>query len=150
MWGVFVLSSVMTAGVVLYTLSFIRDKKLSIFLVTIVPILSLTGYLMLGQPDMPGVSTPVKAYQKEHYAALAARPMQVLLQQNSQDIGALRVMGKIYMRLDDAEEAKKFFKKALDVAKAEKSIFYDLVAEEHRVADARSKAKKHNINNSAQ
>lgn len=142
MWPVFILSSAMTAGVMLYILASVRDQKLALGLVVMVPVVALGLYMGLGRPDMPSHATAAVDYQKAHYAALAARPMETLLRHDPNDIGSLRVMGKIYMRMDDPAEAAKFFKRAMDIARAEKSIFYDVATDEYRAAAARLEQKK--------
>lgn len=131
MWALYVLMSMLTAGVVIKLVNPLlgrgrfahidiaaktavtkADRSLVGVLLMIVPVATLSLYLMGGRPDLPGhpaIFYDLEAMGQRHLSLLAERPMQILLEKDADDIGALKMLGKINTDLGNHAEAAKFY-----------------------------------------
>lgn len=133
MWHLYIVASVLAAGVVVKLVATLKDRgrhrhggsvtvhdhRLSVFLCLFVPLSALALYLYLGRPDLQGSPAlfiePEKAIQRQQ-SLLIKRPFQVLLEQNPDNISALVQLAVINVRLGKYDEAVKFYKRAVIVA----------------------------------
>jgi cytochrome c-type biogenesis protein CcmH/NrfG len=80
-------------------------------------VFSLAGYLHLGQPDardFPAARDDAAALR--HLQLLAARPMEILTQENPNDTAALAVMADISLRMGKPDAARDFYARAIAAA----------------------------------
>lgn len=143
MWTLYLLMSFLAAGVVIKTVHPLlgrgrfrqggvvsrADRHLAAGLMFVVPVVSLGLYLSAGQPDMKGqqaVFYNLEDLSKRHLSLLAQRPMTILLEQDPNDLGALRTLGKIHTDLGNHAEAVKFFGHAVRSAVAQQDPFLRL------------------------
>ena len=135
MWHLYIVASILAAGVVVKLVSTLKDKgrhrhgggvtaqdhQLSVFLCLFVPLAALSLYLCLGRPDLQGSPAifmgPEELVQRQQ-ALLKQRPFQVLLEENPDSLTALVQLAVINANLGRHEEAVKFYKRAVVVAEA--------------------------------
>ncbi len=108
------------------------DRRLARLLVCLIPCLALVIYLLMGRPDLPGApaifADPGELIGRQE-ALLAKRPMETLLGQNPDNIGALIKLAGINQRLGRFGAAAKFMQRAVIVAQAQNDVFLRLWAE---------------------
>lgn len=96
------------------------DRRLATVLSIALPAATLLLYLALGNPDLHGrpamLEDPLGMVEREA-ALLTERPLRTLLEDNPEDIGALIKLGGVYMRLNNYDEAAKFYAKGVELAK---------------------------------
>jgi len=133
MWSLYIFMSMLTAGVVIKLINPLlgrgrfahkaaggtvgdtvtkADRSLVGVLLMIVPVAALSLYLVNGRPDLqgrPAVFYDLEAMGQRHLSLLAQRPMQILLEKDADDIGALKMLGKINSDLGNHAEAVKFY-----------------------------------------
>lgn len=104
-----------------------QDRAAWLAVIIVLPLLALLFYHLLGRPDLKGAPVIGLAYQEvaeRNAAALAVQPMQRLLSQNREDIGALITMGQINYRMGKYDAAIPYFRKAMDLAEQQKDFRY--------------------------
>lgn len=143
MWTLYILMSFLAAGVVIKTVHPLlgrgalrlpgavsrADRLLAGTLMFVIPVVSLTLYLSAGRPDMKGqqaVFYNLEELSKRHLSLLAQRPMSILLEEDPNDLGALRTLGKIHTDLGNHAEAVKFFSHAVRSAVTQQDPFLRL------------------------
>lgn len=130
MWGFYIIASALTAGVVIKIMMTLAnrgrfrhagapagiDKQLSTVLAVILPLGALAVYLPLGRPDLPS-SPAIFSNIEETYlrqeALMKARPYQILVEQNPDDLGALLQLATINFRTGDFRQSVQFYKRAV-------------------------------------
>lgn len=133
MWHLYIVASVLAAGVVLKLVATLQDRgrhrhgggvaahdhRLSVFLCLFVPLSALAAYLYFGRPDLQGSPSmfiePENVIQRQQ-ALLKQRPFQVLLEKNPESLSALVQLAVISARLGKYDESAKFYKRAVVVA----------------------------------
>lgn len=104
-----------------------QDRAISLTVVIVLPLVALVFYHLIGRPDLKGSPVLGLEYQQvaeRNAASLAVRPMQRLLSQNAEDIGALISMGQINYRMGKYDGAAPYFRKAADIAKQQDDYRY--------------------------
>lgn len=104
-----------------------QDRALALGMIVLLPLLALVFYHALGRPDLPGAAVIGSGYQQaseRNSALLALRPMQRLLSQNSEDMGALVSMGQLNYRMGKYSDAVPYFRKAAEIAKEQGDFRY--------------------------
>ncbi len=104
-----------------------QDRAVALAVIVLLPLLALVFYHLLGRPDFKGAPVMGLAYQQvaeRNAASLAVRPMQRLLSQNSEDMGALISMGQINYRMGKFESAVPYFAKATEIAEKKEDFRY--------------------------
>lgn len=130
MWGFYIAASALTAGVVVKIMMTLAnrgrfrhagvparaDKNLSAALAVILPLGALAVYLPLGRPDLPS-SPAIFSNIEETYlrqeALMKARPYQILIEQNPDDLAALLQLATINFRTGDFRQSVQFYKRAV-------------------------------------
>lgn len=83
------------------------------------PLLALALYLLRGAPDLPSqpmAFRDIAVRADRSVAMLAVRPMQILLADDGENLGALLDMGQLNLRLGKAEAAARYYEQAAIVA----------------------------------
>lgn len=104
-----------------------QDRAVALGVIIVLPLLALVFYHVLGRPDLKGAPVLGLEYQQvaeRNAAALAVRPMERLLSENREDIGALISMGQINYRMGKYDAAVPYYRKAADIAEAQKDFRY--------------------------
>lgn len=134
MWHLYFFMSILTAGIVLKLVHPLmgrgvhrhldavtrNDRRFVYVLVAVLPVAALALYLWAGRPDMRGAPVYVTNYMElgdRHYSMLAKRPLEILLEQNGEDAGALISLAQINYNLKNYEDAARYFGAALEIAK---------------------------------
>lgn len=130
-WALYILMALLSAGVVAYVARGIhrrqQGRQQGIYtriwpgFAVLVPVAALLLYQGLGRPDLP--AQPMRADRAagaddRNAALLALHPMEVLFSDNPEDIGALKAMGEINMRLGKYGAAVPYLEEALARARA--------------------------------
>lgn len=96
-----------------------QDCKLALAVIIALPVAGLMLYLWLGNPQLRGSPIYLKSYAtlgEEHFAMLAKRPTELLLESNAENLDALVNLAQINQRLGKNEAAEEFFKRSLEIA----------------------------------
>lgn len=104
-----------------------QDRAAALALIIVLPLLALAIYHWLGRPDMKGSPVLGLEYQQvadRNAASLAVRPMQRLLSENGEDIGALVSMAQINYRMGKYDAAVPYYLKAIDLAQQQQDFRY--------------------------
>ncbi len=104
-----------------------QDRATALAVIIVLPLLALVIYHFLGRPEMKGAPVLGLEYQKvaeRNAASLALRPMQRLLSENGEDVGALISMGQINYRMGKLDAAVPYYRKAAELAEAQKDFRY--------------------------
>lgn len=123
MWGLYIMMAALSASVVVKLARPLRHDRHARALagaVALLPVMALVLYQGLGQPDMKGAPTIFVNVPERHdrnAALLAARPMQQLLSQNAEDLGALISLGQINYRLGKFDAAARYFAQSREIAR---------------------------------
>ena len=147
MWHLYVVISMLAAGTVIKLVAPLlgrgrfrhlgadvprEDRQLAALLACVIPVVALTIYLLSGRPDLPGTpavfSDPGELAMRQD-ALLAKHPLEILLRDNPNDIGASVKLADINQRLGRFTEAAKFMQRAVLLAQQQNDIFLRLYAE---------------------
>lgn len=104
-----------------------QDRAISLAVIVLLPLVALVFYHLVGRPDLKGAPVLGLEYQQvaeRNAASLAVRPMQRLLSQNAEDMGALVSMGQINYRMGKFDAAAQYFRKAADLARQQDDYRY--------------------------
>ena len=104
-----------------------QDRATALAVMILLPLVALVFYHILGRPDLKGSPVLGLAYHQvaeRNAASLAIRPMQRLLSENSEDMGALISMGQINYRMGKYEAAVPYYRKAAELADEQKDFRY--------------------------
>jgi cytochrome c-type biogenesis protein CcmH len=108
------------------------DRRLAGVLVCAIPAAALAVYLFTGSPDLPGMPAilmdPTELVMRQE-ALLAKRPLETLLKENPDNIGAVVKLANINQRLGHFQEAAKFMQRAVILAQQQHDEFLRLYAE---------------------
>lgn len=130
MWHFYIVAAALTAGVVIKLMLTLAnkgrhnhggevtagDRRLGQVLAVVIPLCALGLYLPLGSPDIagqPSIFTNLEDQILRQQALLRRRPLQILLEQNPDDLGALVQLGSISTRLGQHKEAVAFYQRAV-------------------------------------
>lgn len=107
------------------------DRRLAGALMCGLPVAALGIYMVLGRPDLPGSPAIFKdpgelAMRQE--ALLSKRPMEVLLRQNPDDIGAVVKLSTISYRLGRFDEAARYMRRAVILAQQQENMLLRIYA----------------------
>lgn len=137
MWGLYVLMSIMAAGVTIKLMMPLLgkgrrrsegavtadDRKLARLMMVLIPLVSLGLYLLSGRPDLkgaPAVFLRLREMSDEHTSLLAERPLHILIEQNPEDVGALVSLAMVNQKIQHYEDAIGFYKRAVEFAEKQK------------------------------
>lgn len=104
-----------------------HDRAMALAVIVIIPLVALIFYHMVGRPDLPGAPVIGGNYQQandRNAAMLAIRPMQQLLSQNNEDMGALVTLGQLNYRMGKYAAAVPYFRKAAEIARESNDFRY--------------------------
>jgi cytochrome c-type biogenesis protein CcmH len=108
------------------------DRKLAGAVMCGVPVAALGIYMFLGRPDLPGnpviFNEPGELFARQE-ALLSKRPLETLLKENPDDLGALLKLATINRVLGHYEEAVKFMRRAVIVAEKEEALLLRIYVE---------------------
>ena len=133
MWGLYILMSIMAAGVTIKLMMPLLgkgrrrsegtitadDRKLARLIMMLIPLVSLGLYLLSGRPDLkgsPAVFLRLREIPDEHISLLAERPLRILIEQNPEDVGALVSLAIVNQKIQHYEDAIGFYKRAVEFA----------------------------------
>lgn len=145
MWGLYVLMSIMAAGVTIKLMMPLLgkgrrrsegavtadDRKLARLMMLLIPLVSLGLYLLSGRPDLkgaPAVFLRLREMGDEHTSLLAERPLRILIEQNPEDVGALVSLGLVNQQIKHYEDSVGFFKRAVEFAEKQNDWRLRLIA----------------------
>lgn len=147
MWNLYVIISMLAAGTVMKLVSPLLargrhrhltaevtrgGRRLAAVLTCVIPLTALALYLLTGRPDLPGTpaifSDPGELAMRQD-ALLAKRPLETLLRDNPDSIGAVVKLADINQRLGHFSEAAKFMQRAVILAQQQNDVFLRLYAE---------------------
>lgn len=96
-----------------------RSRLLWLGGIIALPLLALALYLLRGAPDLPAqpmAFRDIALRADRSVAMLAVRPMQILLADDGENLGALMDMGQLNLRLGKADAAARYYQQAAVVA----------------------------------
>lgn len=133
MWGLYILMSIMAAGVTIKLMMpllgkgrrrsegavTVEDRQMARLMMLLIPLVSLGLYLLSGRPDLqgaPAVFLRLREISDEHTSLLAERPLSILIEKNPEDVGALVSLAIVNQKIKHHEDAIGFYKRAVEFA----------------------------------
>lgn len=145
MWMLYILASALTAGVVIKILLALAgkgrhrhgetvtasDRRLGNVLAVLIPLAALGVYLPLGSPNLegsPAIFSNLDEMWTRQQALLARHPLQILVEKNPNDIGALVQLAAISRRLGAYPDAIKLYQRTVREAQKSNDMMLRLFA----------------------
>jgi len=136
MWYLYIVMSMLAAGVCIKVLIPLLphgrekhgeavtevDRKLLYGITCFVPLAALAIYLVTGRPDLPGspaIFSNLDDLMQRQQSLLMRHPMQVLVEKNPHDVGALTQLAAVNATLGNYKDAIAFYQRGVIEAQAQ-------------------------------
>lgn len=117
---IFTVLGVLCGACLFLLLPALCGRRSAMAVMALFPVFVISGYLALGHADIPASPAPQAGDGKRFQVMLLAeKPVERIEATKGRDMAALAIMGDLNMRLDNNEGAARFYRRALDRAKAE-------------------------------